>query len=330
MSAVSGSSPWHTAHRAVLDHVLSLVAHAPWGDGLVLRGSMSMLAWAGADARPPGDLDWIALDRLATPVDEEHPYPHVPSIEVVQQWPEAAAGAARYEFWREEEFGTAGSRPHVPPEGLNWVPDLIAYEPHDLRAALIHLFEDRPQAAEGVVLLADQVDEAGDWAYAGAYGGGAGIRLTVPWQAGEMEPSLLQMDFAGDETMPDPPVWASVPRADGGPPTPVRAASRESSLAWKLLWLYADASDGSGAQAKDLYDAVLLAEADQTRLTPHLLNKVLRRSLREAAGEFCLGAIRVSEEEWSRFQFAHPAAYGTAQQWLERLGWAVAGSLPVG
>jgi hypothetical protein len=42
------------SHRLALDHILGLVAGAPCGESLILRGSMTMLAWAGDRARPPG------------------------------------------------------------------------------------------------------------------------------------------------------------------------------------------------------------------------------------------------------------------------------------
>ena len=321
---------WQAAHRLALDHMLGLFTESSWADGLILRGSMAMLAWAGADARAPGDLDWIALDRLAPPIDEEHPYPYVETIETVQQWPEAFAGAAWYDFWRaEEEFGTAGSHPYVPPEGLHWIPDLIEYEPRFLREELVELLRENPNVAKGILFDADNIRESDDWLYSYTYGGGTGVRLLVPWQADGLEPGLLRLDFAGDESLIDPPVWTSVPRADGSRPTLVRAASRESSLAWKLLWLYADANadanvdvaaaSGSGAQGKDLYDAVLLAESERTRLTPQLFNRILRRSSRDAAGEFQVSAIRVSEEEWAGFQLTHPSAQGSAAEWLDRL-----------
>jgi hypothetical protein len=292
---------------------------------------MPMLAWAGPHARPPGDLDWISLDRLAIPIDLEHPYPHVESIEDVQQWPEAAAGAARYDLWREEEFGTAGSHPYVPPEGVHWVPDLNEYQPRYLQSDLVELLHEHPKAAQGVLFDPDGVRKSQDWAYTYSYGGGLGVRLKVPWQAEGLKPGLLQLDFAADETLLEPPVWAAIPRADGGPPTPVRAASRETSLAWKLLWLYTDASAGYGSQGKDLYDAVLLAESDQTGLTPQLLHKTLRRSLRERTDEFRIDEIHVTEEEWEWFQRTHPAACGTAGEWLARLGralpqWAISGT----
>ena len=57
------------------------------------------------------------------------------------------------------------------------------------------------------------------------------------------------------EDLPVAPVVTPIPHAEG-PPSQLRTATRELSVAWKLLWLETD----SNPQAKDLYDAVLLAE----------------------------------------------------------------------
>lgn len=46
-------------HRSAIDHILTLVGGSPLADVLVLRGSVTMLAWAGPLAREPGDLDWV-------------------------------------------------------------------------------------------------------------------------------------------------------------------------------------------------------------------------------------------------------------------------------
>ena len=50
-----------TAHRAALDHMLALIAAAPWGGQVVLRGSMLLTAYLGDAAREPQDLDFVVL-----------------------------------------------------------------------------------------------------------------------------------------------------------------------------------------------------------------------------------------------------------------------------
>lgn len=307
--------------------MLSLIADAPWSDGLVLRGSMVMPAWAGSAAREPGDLDFVVLPELAVPIDPLHPYPHVEGMDVIQQWPEAADGAAQYEIWRDgdEEFETRGMRPVVPPEGLRWD---IAPDPGESVPSfddLIDLVGGRPEAAPGLVLDADSARSDGNWAYAYSGYGTPGMRVVIPWQADGLPPGEVQLDFALDERLPQPPVWTKVPRGSGGAPTVVRTASRELSLAWKLLWLHADGAAGDTAQCKDLYDAVLLAEGGRTKLSPRLLRTVLRHSATTIRpGDFRLDMVRFEETDWAAFRTDHSRVRGTAADWLQRLSTALA------
>ncbi|MEU5628589.1 nucleotidyl transferase AbiEii/AbiGii toxin family protein [Streptomyces tendae] len=52
---------WRAARRRALDLVLGAVADSEWVDSLVLRGSMLMSTWFGAQAREPGDLDFVVV-----------------------------------------------------------------------------------------------------------------------------------------------------------------------------------------------------------------------------------------------------------------------------
>ncbi len=45
--------------RRALEHVLRAVASSSWSELLVLRGSILLETWLGADAREPGDMDWV-------------------------------------------------------------------------------------------------------------------------------------------------------------------------------------------------------------------------------------------------------------------------------
>lgn len=310
---------WRAARRAVLDHVLEVMAEPAWRDGLVLRGSMAMLAWAGESARDPADLDWLLPAPPVVPVDALHPYPYVDSIEVVQQWPEAADGAAAYEFWRDEEFDTGGLHPVVPPEGLHYILDPEAEEPGpEPYQDLIDLLERRPEAAPGVLLDPSAAGRDGLWGYYRMYDT-PGVRLVIPWHAEELPPGRVQLDFARDEWLPEPPVPAAVPRGDGGEPSVVPAAGPGLSLAWKLLWLHTDWRTGGSCQGKDLYDAVLLAEADRTVLSRSLLGKVFRRAPGSGSAGFDPSSMRGWEVDWRAFQTAHPGVQGTADEWLDRL-----------
>ncbi|MET9732601.1 nucleotidyl transferase AbiEii/AbiGii toxin family protein [Streptomyces sp. NPDC006458] len=317
------------AHRAALDHVLALVADAPWSASLVLRGSMTLPAWVGAAAREPADLDWVVLED-AVRVDPLDPYPYVDGVEVVQQWPEAADGAARYEPWREKEFGTHGQRPRLPPEGLTWVrADADTSEQSPPYMDLLDRIRARPEAAPGVLLDADAAQPDGTWTYA-RYDL-PGIRLVVPWRAeGVGEPGEVRLDFARDEQLPEPPEWTAVPRGDGGAPVAVRTVGPAVSLAWKVLWLRSDSATGTRARGKDLYDAVLLAEARGTRLPPRLLRKVLRRGPAGGADAFGPEQVTGWRVDWTAFQAGHPWISGTAQDWLTRLRDALCDALARG
>ncbi|MFJ9774368.1 nucleotidyl transferase AbiEii/AbiGii toxin family protein [Kitasatospora sp. NPDC101157] len=322
-SAVDGERR-RVAHRAVLDHLLALVAGSPSGEYLVLRGSMVMQAWVGAGAREPADLDWIVPRPLLVPVDHGHPCPHVEDLAAVQQWPEAADGAGGYEIWTFEEFDTGGLRPvAVPPEGLHWIPEAEpeSCPPHE---ALLDLVRERPTVAPGLVLDADAARNDGTWTYSDY--DTPGIRLVIPWTAEGLPPGQVTVDFARDEWLPEPPVWTAVPRGDGTGPTVVRTAGRELSLAWKLLWLHADSAADGRARAKDLYDAVLLAEAEGTRLSEQLLRKVFRHERGNTAptDALHLDAVTLRPVDWEDFRANHPQVRGTAEEWLERLSRALA------
>ncbi|MPY39024.1 nucleotidyl transferase AbiEii/AbiGii toxin family protein [Streptomyces phyllanthi] len=283
---------------------------------------MVMPAWVGAEAREPADLDWIVPRPLLVPVAPEHPYPYVEALEVVQQWPEAADGADRYEIWKHEEFDTRGLRPVVPPEGLHWItePEPESCPPHD---ELLGLVRERPVAAPGVVLDAEAAREDGTWTYS-EYDT-PGVRLVIPWQADKLPPGEVRLDFARDEWLPEPPVLTAVPRGDGTEPAAVRTASRELSLAWKLLWLHADCAADGRAQGKDLYDAVLLAEAEATRLSPRLLRQVFRREpgRPKDVDPLRLDVVTPRSVDWAAFRADHPQVRGTAEEWLERLSRAL-------
>ncbi|MGW0707253.1 nucleotidyl transferase AbiEii/AbiGii toxin family protein [Streptomyces sp. NPDC002643] len=327
-----GGGATEGARRAALDHVLGLIAGAPWSETLVLRGSMVMPAWAGSRARDPADLDFVVVPELNTPVDPLQPYPYVDRVDLVQHWPEALDGAARYEIWSdaEEECETRGLRPRTPPDGLRWDSEPDPADSMPSYDELLELVRRRPEVAPGVVLDPDAARQDRGWGY--SYGGdetggdgAGGVRMLIPWRVEGGPGGEVQLDFALDERLPHPPVWNLVPRADGGAPSVVRTASRELSLAWKLLWLYADAASDDGPRCKDLYDAVLLAEDSRTRLSPRLLRKVVRGSLSGTAPDgFSLDAVRCDEADWTAFRADHHTVRGTAKDWLQRLTTALA------
>ncbi|WP_051022190.1 nucleotidyl transferase AbiEii/AbiGii toxin family protein [Nocardia pneumoniae] len=322
------------AHRAALDHVLAVVAGAEWAAGLVLRGSMTLQAWVGEHARPPADLDWIAPGLSAADFpDPLDPFPYVDDITWVQQWPEAVDGAAEYQIWAEDEFATFGSRPVLPPEGLRWMqaeeqwwPQPDRDSPPAILTDLVEAIRADPHAGGGVVLDADAAEHDGKWGYSYGYDYGydtPGVRIRVPYHTDSGESGAIRLDFAAEEPLPDAPVWTAIPRGDGGPPTPVITASRELSLAWKLLWLRSDSMEKDRVAGKDLYDAVVLAECPQTHLTPRLLRTVLG----EHAHGFGPETIRRWRVDWDSFAVTHWVCYEMdidfdANSWLERLAHA--------
>ncbi|MFE9130899.1 nucleotidyl transferase AbiEii/AbiGii toxin family protein [Streptomyces sp. NPDC003631] len=308
------------AHRAALDHVLALVADAPWSGTLVLRGSMVVQAWLGDAAREPADLDWVVLEN-AVGIDPLDPYPYIDGADTVQQWPEAADGAARYEMWTYEEFETGGQRPVLPPEGLHWLHEQEAADAGPPYLDLLDRVERCPEAAPGLLLAANRARVDGTWTYT-EYDT-PGVRLIVPWHTEGLPPGEVRLDFARDEVLPESPVWTLVPRGDGGRPTAVRTASRELSLAWKVLWLYSDSRDGRTARGKDLYDAVLLAEAEGAWLSPRLLRRVFGRAWDTEADGFDPATVARWKVDWAEFQEGHPWVTGSGEDWLHRLGRAL-------
>lgn len=303
------------SHRLALDHVLGLVADAPCADSLILRGSMTMLAWVGDRARPPGDLDWVVRPPAGVPRDRLSPYPFVDQPDMVQVWPEVAHGAGRYKIWMFEDLDTGGFAPRVPPDGLHWVDAEELQHPENLHLDVLDLVRRQPRTDSGVTFDPDAATVDATWGYAygpadGAEGGG--VRITLPWRTSG-ERGSTQLDFAYDEPLPDPPISTAVPRSDGGPPTVVWSASRELSLTWKLQWLAADQANDGRVAGKDLYDAVLLAELDGVRLPDRLRRRVLRAVPSP-------DAVRDWAVDWAGVS-VHAA--GDPPDWLDRLAQAL-------
>ncbi|GAB3976664.1 nucleotidyl transferase AbiEii/AbiGii toxin family protein [Plantactinospora veratri] len=149
----------------------------------------------------------------------------------------------------------------------------------------------------------------------------------MPWRAGDALAGTVRLDFAYDERLPEPPRLLAVPRQDGtDPPTVLWAATPQLSLGWKLQWLCTDQATDGHCAGKDLYDAVLLAELPEVRLSARLLRTVLRRIpdpelLRPAA-------VRGWAVDWSDLADRHPPAGVDPTPWLDRLAAALAPDLP--
>ncbi|MCR9200369.1 MAG: nucleotidyl transferase AbiEii/AbiGii toxin family protein [Planctomycetaceae bacterium] len=143
-----------------------------------------------------------------------------------------------------------------------------------------------------------------------------GVRLIVPWKHADGFQGTVQLDFVFGEQVPSSPERLSLTDADGD--VWLHVASVPQSLAWKLLWLTTDCY----AQGKDLYDAVLLAEAAgvDVALTLATFAPEMPLTYREFNEREILGW----DVDWDNFQKEYPHIGGDAVHWQQRLAAAVA------
>lgn len=135
----------------------------------------------------------------------------------------------------------------------------------------------------------------------------------------------MQVDFALDERLPEPPVWTRIPLAhDSTRHLLVQAATPGLSLAWKLRWLHTDSATGDGSRPKDLYDAVILAEDARTRLPPGLLRRVMCHGATPPGAPAGIEISPPAHTDWSAFAVQNPGTSGSARDWLNRLTSALA------
>jgi hypothetical protein len=243
--------------REALDLALAAVAESGRADELMLRGSALMSHWYPAEAREPGDLDFVVIS----------------------------------ESWRAEDPST-----------------------EDFFEGLAREAERISQRSPGRVRIdAAGAKTEGIWQYDRA----PGQRLTMPYAIDDAYCGAIQLDFVFGEVFTSEPETATIALSPGNRGVPLRIASKPSSLAWKLCWLLADWYP----EAKDLYDAVLLAEDDS--LDRQALRGDLLAAL-ESFGEERLddisGLINIDvEPTWSMLKDQYPDIDGTAADWLRRL-----------
>ncbi|MFE5797831.1 nucleotidyl transferase AbiEii/AbiGii toxin family protein [Streptomyces sp. NPDC056503] len=155
-----------------------------------------------------------------------------------------------------------------PPKDIDFVvvPETWRIEEPRTRAMLdgVARSADRLARALDLDLVIDDAGAVSEYIW--TYERVPGHRLVLPWTAPGLPGGQVQLDFVFHERLPTPPRPAEVAGVR------VRAADRELSLAWKLLWLSCDMYP----QAKDLYDAVLLAEGCALPLP--LLETVLKEA----------------------------------------------------
>ncbi|MEU9160003.1 nucleotidyl transferase AbiEii/AbiGii toxin family protein [Streptomyces sp. NPDC048424] len=212
-------------------------------------------------------------------------------------------------------FGAAAREPH----DLDFVvvPQDWGIEEPRTERMLTAVAEAAGRAASehgGLVITADAAVAEDIWTYERV----PGRRLVLPWSAPGLPGGQVQLDFVFNEPLPVPPRTAEVAGV------PLRAATPELSLAWKLVWLATD----SYPQGKDLYDAVLLAE--RCTAPYELVHTVFRES-----GEFFppvpwvrkldLDAFcEVKWADWDTFRSEYPGLPGSAGSYAERLLTALA------
>ncbi|UNZ16592.1 nucleotidyl transferase AbiEii/AbiGii toxin family protein [Streptomyces sp. 891-h] len=212
------------------------------------------------------------------------------------------------------------------PGDLDFVVEPTTWQLSDERTermldGLAHRADLRSRSAHGDVRLDSQgatCDEI--WTYDRV----PGRRLVIPWTAEGVPGGAVQLDFVFNEPLPTPAETTRIPRPAGavGGDTPllVRAATRELSLAWKILWLASDMHP----EAKDLYDAVLLAEDEQVSLPYELLRAVFRGV---DHGYFdrnpllldWFGSQVGGDTEWSEWEKEYPGWGVPGQDWAQRL-----------
>ncbi|MFJ8856656.1 nucleotidyl transferase AbiEii/AbiGii toxin family protein [Streptomyces sp. NPDC102437] len=307
---------WRTARRAAIDHVLALIAGSWWCDSLVLRGSLPLQAWAGERAREPADLDWVVVRDM---LNGGWPYGNL--IDLTRTWP-AVADAMEPADDAHGIHGTWDVK--YPSADLDRLLEAASAD-EDAESPYMDLLDQirqRPEAPGGVMLDADQAyaeSNDGGWFYHGP-----GVRLEVPWRASGLPSGRIRLDFATDDMFSDPPEPAVLPVGSGRPPAVVLTASRELSLSWKILWLQVESEEDGGAQGKDLYDAVLLAEDRHTSLSTNLLEDVLSGGYGHTdVKDFHPDQAHQWSVAWEKFQAEYPWVQGSAKEWLSRLSGAL-------
>lgn len=172
-------------------------------------------------------------------------------------------------------------------------------------AKLVTLARSVLARSPGAGLGPGRVVVADIWTYDRAFG----RRLMVPFQAADLPPGTVQVDLVFNERLPVPPVWTTLSPSG----TRVRTAPPELALAWKLLWLSTD----TWPQAKDLYDATLLAE--YVRAPTGLIRNVV-------GPDFTPEDVLAWNLGWDNLRAEHPELPDDAEQWPRRLTVALGSS----
>jgi hypothetical protein len=185
------------------------------------------------------------------------------------------------------------------------------------RTMLTGIAAEAQQASAGspVSIDAGRAAIEGIWTYDRV----PGLRMMLPWTADDGHSGYLQLDFVFNEHLPADPELTEVSLHQDGPRARVLAVTPELSLAWKVQWLITDMYP----QAKDLYDAVLLAE--RTPLRYDLLRQVMTAA--DPAYErvqVTLGDISALDcIDFGAFRVDHPDLTADVQDLIQRLAAAL-------
>jgi hypothetical protein len=199
------------------------------------------------------------------------------------------------------------------PGDIDWVVRPLSIEIHhrwtsDLFVVLARIAKERSTTERAGVTI-DDVRMEDIWTYDRV----PGRRIVYYWHADDTPTGTVQMDFVFGEELWAPPVQNDF-FADPANRSSLWTATRELSLAWKLLWLDTD----QYPQGKDLYDAVLLAEStpisvDLIKLA--LADRLQRLGDRQLAPDFPLQW----QIDWQNFKIEYPWVPGESSDWQKRL-----------
>ncbi|WP_422741149.1 nucleotidyl transferase AbiEii/AbiGii toxin family protein [Micromonospora sp. WMMD754] len=227
-------------------------------------------------------------------------------LNVIADTPWAAHLVLRGSVTMSAWFGSAAREPGdvdfvVTPPSMSAQSD----EAEALLAGILAALRDRP----GAGLDPDHVQTSDIWTYERA----DGRRLVLPCVTDDGLTASVQADFVFNEHLPLRPTTIRLDGVD----RPLRAASAEMSLAWKLMWLATDMYP----QGKDLYDAVLLAE--HTAVDLGLVRDLLRPELGAEADDFTADSVLAWDVDWDNFVDEYPDVTSDAEAWRRRLAIAL-------